>query len=248
MTGSRFTHLECAACGKTFPREQLLNVCPACGKSLLARYDLSSPFKPVDRPGLWRYAPLLPVLADENVVTLGEGWTPLLPLPYGARWYLKEEGVNPTGSFKARGMALAISKAKELGVEHVCVPTAGNAGGACAAYAARARLHAHVYLPEDAPAANVKEILAVGAQAILVPGTIADAARRMREHMAKSEMFEVSTLKEPYRVEGKKTMGYELFEQLGRLPDVVVYPAGGGTGIIGMWKAFDEMERLGWIA
>jgi threonine synthase len=246
-TESRFTHLECSSCGASWPRDRILNLCP-CGKSLFARYELSRPFRPVDRPGLWRYAPLLPVLADENVVSLGEGWTPLLRVPYGKEWFVKEEGPNPTGSFKARGMAVAISKAKELGIGDVCVPTAGNAGGACAAYAARARLRAHVYLPMDAPPANLEEVVHAGARVTRVDGTIADAARRMREDIAARPMFDVSTLKEPYRVEGKKTMGYELFEQLGgRLPDVIVYPAGGGTGLIGMWKAFGEMEQLGWI-
>jgi threonine synthase len=245
---SRLTHLECAACARTCSWQALRNVCE-CGKPLLARYDLSAPFKPVDRPGLWRYSPLLPVSDAENIRSLGEGWTPLLPV-FGMRprWWVKEEGLNPTGSFKARGMAVAISMARQLGAQRVCVPTAGNAGGACAAYAAAAGLEAHVYAPEDAPPANLKEVASAGARLTRVRGTIADAARRMREDMARTEMFDVSTLKEPYRVEGKKTMGYELFEQLGgRLPDVIVYPAGGGTGLIGMWKAFGEMERLGWI-
>jgi len=241
---TRLTHLECSGCAKTSTWRELRNLCE-CGKPLLARYDLSLPFKPVDRPGLWRYLPLLPADAD-HIRTLGEGWTPLLPIRSG--WWVKEEGLNPTGSFKARGMAVAISMARQLGARRVCVPTAGNAGGACAAYAAAAGLEAHVYAPEDAPPVNLKEVTSAGARLTLVRGTIADAARRMREDMAKQDMFDVSTLKEPYRVEGKKTMGYELFEQLGgRLPDVIVYPAGGGTGVIGMWKAFDEMEQLGWI-
>ena len=246
MESSRFTHLECASCGKRAPRDAVINVCE-CGKSLYARYDLSTPVKLDDRRGLWRYAPLLPVLDLDHVLDLGEGGTPLLSVPFGRRWFVKEEGINPTGSFKARGMAVAVSKARELGVRTVCVPTAGNAGGACAAYAARGGLEAHVFMPNDTPVSNVKETAAAGARITRVEGTIADAARRMGEDMAGTGAFDLSTLKEPYRVEGKKTMGYELFEQLGHLPDVILYPAGGGTGLIGMWKAFDEMEQMGWI-
>jgi threonine synthase len=201
---------------------------------------------------MWKFAPMMP--ADRGVVTLGEGATPLLEAPSLARGlrvrrvWIKEEGVNPTGSFKARGMAAAVTMARALGAKRLCVPTAGNAGGACAAYAARAGLRATVYLPRDAPKANLVEIRAAGAEAVLVDGVISDAAARMREDMTRRAMFDVSTLKEPYRVEGKKTMGYEIAEALGwRLPSAILYPAGGGTGLIGMWKAFHEMRGMGWI-
>lgn len=198
---------------------------------------------------------MLPVLSPQNIVSIGEVTTPLLKLDkIGTslslrNLFMKDEGHLPTGSFKARGLAMAISKAKELGVQQVCIPSAGNAGGALAAYAAHAGLQSFIFMPEDTPEINIKECLAYGATIELVRGTIADAARRMqerrREHPA---WFDVSTLKEPYRLEGKKTMGYELAEQFNwHLPDVIVYPTGGGTGIIGMWKAFEEMEQIGWI-
>jgi threonine synthase len=204
---------------------------------------------------MWKYAPLLPVEREENVVSLGERMTPLVELPVLAREIglpllrMKEEGQLPTGSFKARGLAMAVSKAKELGVKKICLPSAGNAAGAASAYAARAGLEAYVFLPEDTPEINVKESIVCGARVELVKGNISDAGKRMNEFRASNnDWFDVSTLKEPYRLEGKKTMGYELAEQYDfELPDVIVYPTGGGTGLIGMWKAFDEMEQLRWI-
>ena len=204
--------------------------------------------------GMWRYFELLPVRDEANIVTLGEGGTPLLRAPrleraHGARAILiKDEGVNPTGTFKARGMSVAVSRAKELGMARLTVPTAGNAGGALALYCARAGMEAHVFMPADAPEANKIEVAVAGASLVIVDGLISDAGRLSRERAAESGLFDVSTLREPYRVEGKKTMGYEIAEDLGwRLPEAIVYPTGGGTGIVGMWKAFDEMERLGWI-
>lgn len=251
MKISRLTHLECARCGTTVTWKYPVNLC-GCGASLYARYDLSPKVRPVDLPGLWRYAPVLPA---KKIVTLGEGGTPLLELPWlatelGVRSaWLKEEGVNPTGSFKARGMATAVSMAAQLGVERVCVPTAGNAGGACAAYAARAGIRARIYMPEETPAANAREVEAAGAELVKVPGLISDAAARMREDMKSTPMFDLSTLQEPYRVEGKKTLGYEIAEQLGwKMPTVIVYPTGGGTGLIGMWKAFEEMLAMRWVS
>ena len=204
--------------------------------------------------GMWRYFELLPVRDEANVVTLGEGGTPLLRAPrleraHGARAILiKDEGVNPTGTFKARGMSAAVSRAQELGLARLSVPTAGNAGGALALYCARAGLEAHVFMPADAPEVNKAEAAVAGANLVIVEGLISDAGRLSRERAAEFGLFDVSTLREPYRVEGKKTMGYEIAEDLGwRLPEAIVYPTGGGTGIVGMWKAFDEMERLGWI-
>jgi threonine synthase len=254
----RPTLLECASCARPHDPDVPQGVCTACGKPLLARYDLDGGAAGL-RPGasaradLWRYLAVLPVASEEEIVTLGEGWTPVLDAPPLARWaglrrcLVKDEAVNPTGSFKARGMAVATAVARRLGIRSVFVPSAGNAGGALAAYAARAGLRATVAMPEDAPGVNQVECRAAGAETVLVRGTIADAAAALRRRFAGSDAFDLSTLREPYRVEGKKTMGYELFEQLGRLPDWIVYPCGGGTGIVGMWKAFEEMERLGWI-
>lgn len=202
---------------------------------------------------MWRYRELLPVSRPEHVTTLGEGCTPILPMTtLGARLgvrrlVVKEEGVNPTGSFKARGLCMAVSMARETGVTELCVPTAGNAGGALAAYAAAARLPAHIFMPEDTPEVNILECRSYGADVRLVRGVISDAAAAMNSGK-ENGWFDVSTLKEPYRVEGKKTLGYEIAEQMSwDLPDLIVYPTGGGTGLIGMWKAFDEMEQLGWI-
>jgi threonine synthase len=260
MPFSYFRRLACAWCGARHDASRLVNVCAACGKSLAAEYDLTAARRSWTRgdwpklPGMWKFAPVLPARSAAEVVSLGEGATPMLEAPALAkklgirRLWIKEEGVNPTGSFKARGMSAAVTMAKSLGAKHLCVPTAGNAGGACAAYAARAGLKATIYLPKDAPQANLVEIRAAGAKAVLVDGVISDAAARMREEMKSTAMFDVSTLKEPYRVEGKKTMGYEIAESLGwRLPTVILYPAGGGTGLIGMWRAFHEMKALGWI-
>lgn len=258
---SYLTHLECSACGQTYAADELHTVCRSCGKVLLARYDLARARDDVkrdelrDRPAsLWRYAELLPVRDPANVVTLGEGWTPLLAARrLGAilgcpRLRLKDEGLNPTGSFKARGMAVAVSRAKELGAKSLGTPSAGNAACAMSAYAARAGIPAYVFMPADAPRMNQAECVAYGAHLFLVNGLIGDCGRIVRREGPARGWFDVSTLREPYRAEGKKTMGYEIAEQLGwSLPDVIVYPTGGGTGIVGMWKAFAEMEELGWI-
>src|SRR5690606_20454202 len=234
---------------------------PCCSLPLYARYDLDRLrplFRPADlrgrRADIWRYAEVLPVRRPDRRLTLGEGFTPLLGAPRLAdalgleRLWIKDEGRNPTGSFKARGLAVAVARAWELGARDVAIPSAGNAGSAAAAYAAAAGLAAHVVVPRDTPRAIVEEIAGLGAELELVDGLITDAAARVAAGVTEHGWFDRSTSKEPYRVEGKKTMGYELFEQLGgRLPDVIVYPTGGGTGLVGMWKAFDEMERLGWI-
>jgi threonine synthase len=254
-------HLECTLCGSTYEPDQLWRLSLCCQRPLYARYDLdriAGAFRPASLRGreatLWRYADVLPVRDPSHRLTLGEGYTPLLPAPGLAprlgvrRLWLKDEGQNPTGSFKARGLALAVARAKELGVAEVALPSAGNAGSAAAAYAAAAGMPCHVVLPRDTPRVIIAETRALGADVELIDGLITDAGARVAEGVAAHGWFDLSTLKEPYRVEGKKTMGYELFEQLGgRLPDIIVYPTGGGTGLVGMWKAFDEMERLGWI-
>ena len=254
------THLECTATGEKLESETLQGLSPV-GKPLFARYDLAAirdRFTPEAvanrRSDLWRYAEVLPVRDPAMCVALGEGWTPMLDAPRlasrmgVARAWVKDEGQNPTGSFKARGMALAVSRAKELGAKELAVPTAGNAGSAAAAYGAAAGMPVHVVAPLDTPQPIVEEIRALGADLQLLDGLISDCGRVVREGVEAHGWWDLSTLKEPYRVEGKKTMGYELFEQLGgRLPDAIVYPTGGGTGLIGMWKAFDEMEALGWI-
>jgi threonine synthase len=257
---SFLSHLECGRCGEVLDPEQLLNLCPRCRSPLLARYDLAAAGRILRRDALagrpanlWRYAEILPVRDPAFRLTLGEGWTPLLPSrrvgpDLGLRHLLiKDEGLNPTGSFKARGMAVAVARACELGAAGFALPSAGNAGGALAAYAAVAGRPAHIILPADTPAPFFKECAAFGAQVTAIPGHIGDAGRAAREEAARSGVFLLSTLQEPYRVEGKKTMALELVEQLGRVPDVIVYPAGGGTGIVGMWKGFAEMQSLGWI-
>jgi threonine synthase len=257
------THLECALCGRKYDHKAVQNLCGDCQRPLAARYDLAAVGKALRRedlakrePTLWRYRELLPVEREENVVSLGETMTPVLTTPrlaaaMGVETLLvKDESRLPTGSFKARGMALAISKAKELGITTVAAPTAGNAGGAMAAYAARAGMTSYVFMPEDTPAINQMECFLSGARTFLVNGLITDCGRIVGEGKAKDRKgwFDLSTLKEPYRLEGKKTMGLELAEQMGwELPDVILYPTGGGTGLVGMWKAFDEMEALGWI-
>lgn len=255
------TFLECSQCGRRHERGELHNLCRACGKPLLVRYDLARAARTLKRSALagraanlWRYRELLPVVHAANVTTLGEGWTPLLPAAnLGARLgvkqlYLKDESANPTGSFKARGMAVAVAMARELGARRLAVPSAGNAAGALAAYAARAGLPATIFLPRDAPEANRVECRLSGAEVVLVDGLVDDCARLLAAGAERNGWFDVSTLKEPYRIEGKKTMGYELAEQLDwELPEVIVYPTGGGTGLIGMWKAFDELQQLGWI-
>jgi threonine synthase len=260
-TGSFLTHLECGLCGGRYDADRLWNLCPECGKPLLARYDLDGARAAVTpavfagrEPTMWRYRELLPVRDDAFRLCLGEGFTPLfraarLEREIGhAPVFVKDEGLNPTGSFKARGLAAAVSRAFELGVQSVSVPTAGNAGCAMSAYAALAGLEAHVFMPADVPKPFVNECRVLGARVTLIDGLITDCGKAAREGVEKFGRFDVSTLKEPYRIEGKKTMGYEVAEQMGwRLPDVIVYPTGGGTGLVGMWKAFAEMETLGWI-
>jgi threonine synthase len=255
------THLECALCGLKHEAHRLHNLCTACGKPLLVRYDLERARITLTkdslasrRPDLWRYREVLPVEDDRNIVSLGEGWTPLVHAPrLGKRvgiheLYIKDESQNPTQSFKARGMAAAVSMAKELGATKLAVPSAGNAAGALAAYAARAGLKSYIFMPRDTPRANVVECEQTGARVTLMDGLITDCGAEVGRRKEKEGWFDVSTLKEPYRVEGKKTLGYEVAEQLNwELPDVIIYPTGGGTGLIGMWKAFDEMERMGWI-
>jgi threonine synthase len=255
------THLECAACGLRHEARRLHNLCEKCAKPLLVRYDLKRAARELTRESLkgrrsdlWRYREVLPVEREENVVSLGEGWTPLLRAAHlGERLglsqlFIKDESQNPTQSFKARGMSAAVSMAKELGARKLAVPSAGNAAGALAAYAARAGLEAHIFMPRDTPRANVVECELVGARVTLMDGLITDCGAEVARRKEAEGWFDVSTLKEPYRVEGKKTLGYELAEQFDwELPDVIVYPTGGGTGLIGMWKAFAEMEEMGWI-
>ncbi|MBV8115094.1 MAG: threonine synthase [Silvibacterium sp.] len=254
---------ECSRCHQHVSSDQPQAVCPACAGSLYVRYDLAK-IDPAARPGpsgvqsMWRYAAVLP---DVDPVTLGEGWTPMLRSQRHPNLYLKEEATNPTGSFKARGMSMAVSMARHYGLTQLAAPSAGNAAGALAAYAAAAGIEAHIFMPRDVPMANYLEGVAYGARVTLVDGLISDCARMVAERikgqraeqaagrLAPEEVwFDISTLKEPFRVEGKKTMGYELVEQLGwEYPDAVFYPTGGGVGLIGMWKAFAEMEALGWV-
>ena len=258
---SSLTHLECSRCLRRYERGQVLGLCE-CGGPLLARYDLPKLRAEWSRDSLcrgpasmWRYAAALPVSHRESIVSLGEGMTPLVRARrLGAKWgasdlWIKDDGVNPTGTFKARGMSAAISMCAQLGVKKVAVPSAGNAAGAAAAYAAAAGLEAHIFMPRDVPRANFLECRASGARVTLVDGLIGDCARIVAERKEAEGWFDLSTLKEPYRIEGKKTMGYELAEQFHwRLPDAILYPCGGGVGLIGMWKAFEEMEALGWIS
>ncbi len=255
------THLECSHCGHQYDADKLIRLCLACGYPLLARYDLKKAARELDRDeirqrptNLWRFRELLPVRDPRYIVTLGEGGNPILKLDQLGRelglnqLFIKDEGLNPTGSFKALGLAVAVSRAVELGVEEFVIPTAGNAGGALAAYAARAGVQAHVFMPSDAPLINITEVQMTGADLQLVDGLINDAGREAAEAAEKNGWFDVSTLKEPYRVEGKKIMGYEIAAAFDwSLPDVIIYPTGGGTGLIGMWKAFEEMGKLGWI-
>ena len=250
----------CPRCLNRFPLSQLVNLC-SCGSPLLVRYDLKTASAALaksslrDRaPTLWRYREILPLQDDANLISLGEGFTPLLEAKTLARQvgvqrlWIKDEAQNPTGSFKDRGLSLAVSRAKELRVKKAAIPSAGNAGGSLSAYAARAGIEAYVFMPKDTPSANQIEARQYGAHLTLVDGLIDDCGRLIAERKAEEGWFDVSTLKEPYRVEGKKTMGYEIAEQLNwTLPDVIIYPTGGGTGLIGMWKAFQEMEQLGWI-
>ncbi len=256
------TQLSCWACGLHYSPDTLLNLC-TCGKPLRVDYDLAaagravSPALLTGRPrNLWRYRELLPLPDGYEIPTLGEGGTPLLPADALGEelgmepgcLFIKDEALNPTGSFKARGMAVAVPMAKHLGATRLAVPSAGNAGGALAAYAALAGLEAFIFMPSDVPAANRLECEIAGAQLTLVDGLITDCAHIVQQRKEAEGWFDMSTLREPYRVEGKKTMGYEIAEQMGwTLPDVILYPTGGGTGLVGMWKAFDEMEQMGWI-
>ena len=253
-------HLECSLCQKRFPAGQVWNLCE-CGGPLLVRYDLDQAktswnraWIPNGPASMWRYQPVLPVRRPESIISLGEGFTPLLRARrlgqhLGCRdLWIKDEGLNPTGSFKARGMSCAISMAVDLGVKKVATPSAGNAASAMAAYAAAAGLEAHIFMPRDVPQANYIECKAFGAHVTLVDGLISDCGRIVAERKDQEGWFDVSTLKEPYRIEGKKTMGYEVAEQFRwELPDAIFYPTGGGVGLIGMWKAFAEMEAMGWI-
>ena len=254
-------NLECAFCHREYEARQVHGVCTECGKPLLVRYDLKRIAKILSRQALyarradlWRYRELLPVRREENIVSLGEGWTPLhharnLGAAIGiAELYVKDESLNPTQSFKARGMSVAVSMAKELGLQKLAAPSAGNAAGALAAYCARAGMQAYLFMPRDTPRANIIECEVTGAHVTLVDGLITDCGAEVARRKDDEGWFDVSTLKEPYRVEGKKTLGYELAEQSAWiLPDVIIYPTGGGTGLVGMWKAFDEMQELGWI-
>ncbi|MCO1597984.1 threonine synthase [Micromonospora sp. RHAY321] len=256
------THLDCPRCGREYAADEVQNLCE-CGSPLLAQYDLPAvakavtperfPLRPAD---LWRYRELLPVADPRHITTLGEGWTPLLRAPaYGAEigiadLMVKDEGLIPTGSFKARGAAVGVSRARELGVERIAMPTNGNAGSAWATYAARAGMGATIVMPLGAPVICRNECVAAGADLRLVDGLISDAGRRVAELVAESggTVFDAGTLREPYRLEGKKTMGYEIVEQLGwQAPDVIIYPTGGGVGLIGIHKALHEMRELGWI-
>ncbi|MCY4528380.1 MAG: threonine synthase [Chloroflexi bacterium] len=257
---SYLTHLECTNCGETQSADRLIRLCPECGKVLYARYDLDAARRESNRNALagrrsdmWRYFETMPVLDEANIVSLGEGMTPILDAPRlseaigASNVVIKDEGQNPTGTFKSRGLSAAVSKAKELGAAGVTIPTAGNAGGALAAYAARAGMDAHVFMPQDALDANKKEVTHAGGTLHLVDGLIGEAGQQSRELAAELGMFDLSTLQEPYRAEGKKTMGYEIAEQCGwTFPDAIMYPTGGGTGVVGIWKAIEELESLGW--
>ncbi len=254
-------HLECSRCGETFPHIVPQNLCHSCGKPLFARYaldQLTDTWKPKQlqlRPNtLWRYKELLPISNDKHIVSLGETLTPLIHAKrLGAQFglqqlWIKDESRLPTGSFKARGLAMAVSKAKELGIKKLAIPSAGNAATALSVYAASAGIPAFIFMPKDTPTYNIETCQLVGANVTLIDGLISDAGKLVAERKTDEGWFDVSTLKEPYRVEGKKTMGFELAEQFGwKLPDVIVYPTGGGTGIVGMWKGFAELEAIGWI-
>jgi threonine synthase len=264
---SYLEHLECTACGDRLDADEVHGVCRSCGKVVFARYDLDGVRKAVAphdfaarRWDMWRYRELLPVRDPANIVALGEGMTPLVEVdervagrlvPSGGRLRIKDEGKNPTGSFKARGMAAAISRAKELGITDIALPSAGNAGAAAAAYAAAAGLSAHIAVPRDVPPVSLTEMKVTGADIHLIDGLIDEAGRVIQRQANERGWFPLATLREPYRQEGKKVMGFELAQQGGWgedcLPDVIVFPTGGGTGIVGMWKAFDELGMLGWI-
>ncbi len=264
----KIAFLECVRCGNRLSAETPQTLCPLDAGSLYVRYDMDALKRTAKREapaayaaasaaslGMWRYKDVLPEVAP---VTLGEGWTPMVQSRRYPGLLVKEEGANPTGTFKARGLGLAVTMAKHYGLRHLAVPSAGNAAGALAAYAAAAGIAAHLYMPQDVPMANYLEGIVYGADVHMIDGLISDCGRLVAEEIKRQKAagtpvedtwFEISTLKEPFRVEGKKTMGYELVEQLGwRYPDAVFYPTGGGVGLIGMWKAFDEMEQLGWVS
>ncbi len=258
---SYITNITCSECGRVYSRNEVNTYCLDCQAPLLSNYDLEGVRSHADRDefhsrprGMWRWHEILPVLEPQNVVSLGEGDSALLHLPNLGKelgltnLFVKEESSNPTGTFKARGLSSAVSKAKELGIQKVIIPTAGNAGGAMAAYAARAGIKAHIFMPKDTPYANIEESIMAGADVALVDGLISEAAGMAGEKARKEGWFDLSTFKEPYRVEGKKIMGYELAEAFDwTLPEVIIYPTGGGTGLVGMWKAFAELEALGWL-
>ena len=259
---SYIDHLECTQCGKTYPHDELSKISPCCNKVLFARYNLAQLKADktredwIDRPSnMWRFAELMPVVNPDNILTLGEGGTPLLEANQlgsklgMSKLLIKEEGLNPTGTFKARGISAAVSKAYELGVTGFTMPSAGNAAGAAAAYGARAGLPVKVFMPQDAPPANKKESFMAGSELNLVDGLISAAGRIAVTVAEEQNLFDLSTLKEPYRAEGKKTMGLEIAMQLGwKMPDTIIYPTGGGTGIIGMYKGFQELLELGWVS
>ena len=260
-TTSHLIDLACPFCGKSYSVHQIQTFCTDCSAPLLANYNLATMRNKLDRnelshrpKGMWRWYELLPVFDSDNIISLGEGDTPLLHLEKLGKalgltnLYLKEEGQNPTGSFKARGLSVAVSKAKELGIDKIVIPSAGNAGGAMAAYAARAGMKSLIYMPKSSSTANITESRITGASVELVEGLINDAGRYAQEASRSQGWFNMSTFKEPYRVEGKKIMGYEIAESHGwKLPDVILFPTGGGTGLVGMWKAFLELEVLGWL-
>mgnify|MGYP000731179804 FL=1 len=261
-TNSTFSHLECSKCGVKYSKTELHNLSPCCTLPLFPQYDLEKAKSILHKKDLksresnmWRYREIMPVEFKENIISLGEGWTPLVQanrlgeLKGFSNLYLKNESINPTGSFKDRGMSVAISKAREFHLKNIAIPTAGNAGGSAAAYAAKAGQEAFIFMPNDTPKAFQVECDQYGANVEMIDGLISDCGKIVGERKEKEGWFDISTLKEPYRVEGKKTMGYELAEQFNwDLPDVIIYPTGGGTGLIGMWKAFDEMETMGWIS
>src|SRR5579859_2542325 len=249
---AKIAYLECSRCNEHISAEQPQTICPKDGGSLYVRYDLDALKGKFTRESLagrpatmWRYAEVMP---GKTPVTLGEGFTPMIPSRQIPNVFIKDEGLNPTGSFKARGLCAAVTMAREYGLKKLAVPSAGNAASALAAYCAAAGIEAHIFMPKDVPTANLVECKAYGAHVTLVDGLISDCAKMVNERKQAEGWFDISTLKEPFRVEGKKTMGYEVAEQLGwDMPDAIFYPTGGGVGLIGMWKAFDEMEQLGWI-
>ncbi len=261
MINTFVLHLECSDCGKQYSTREVHTFCPDCQAALITRYDLTAARQHLDREavrarprGMWRWRELLPVDEPANYVSLGEGDSPTLSVPRLGQGlglgqlYLKDESSNPTGSFKARGLAAAISKARELEIKKVIIPTAGNAGGAMAAYAARAGIKAHIFMPKDTPSANIKESRMAGADVVLVDGLISEAAGMAGVKAREEGWFDLSTFKEPYRLEGKKVMGYEIAEFFDyQLPDVIIYPTGGGTGLVGIWKAINELAELGWL-